>query len=251
MAILFGVGRATMVSIIAGQERLLTFEPMSFQLATDTNTVKSTKYNTDGQIVIAGSAKQSVTSTLTMGIEAITWMTMQLAHGELDSTSTDIEIPDLLFGNLPLTGAQTISNSIIPANALKVTAAVYTDSKAKSLLRVTGTPAAGQFSVAAGAITVGPGLAGATIGYRVLRTVPTCQSLGVEADAAKFTKFRFDGILATDDRTSVMRLEVPELSAEKEPSISIDSPTKFELAYTLIVQPGKPRPYYLYNVPAA
>lgn len=249
MAILYGVGRPSMTTTIGGQERLLTFEPMSFQLATDTNVVKSKKYNSEGQIVDAGSAKQSISSTLTLGCEAITWMTMQIAFGELAAVSTNIELPDLKFAVLPLVGPFTINDAGIPATATKVTAAVYTDSKARSLERVAGAPGAGQFAVAAGVITVGPGLAGATIGYRVMKTIPTCESIGVDAAAVRFAKFRFDGILSTDDSTAVQRIEIPELSAEADPSISIESPTRFDLAYTLITQAGKPRPFYLYNVP--
>lgn len=249
MAILYGMARPTLTTVIGGQERLLTFEPMSFQLATNTDTVKSTKFNTEGQIVTAGTAARAIETVLTVGVEAINWMSIQLAHGELSSVSTGLEIPTLKFANLPLTGAQTIADTIIPATAVKVSAAVYTDAKAMSLTRVSGTPGAGQFSVAAGMITVGPGNEGATIGYRVIETIATCDSIGVAEAPTLFSKMRFDGVLTTDDKLSVYKIAIPELSRETEPSISIESPTKFELQYTLITAPGKRRPYDLYRIP--
>lgn len=253
MAILFGMGRPSLVTTIEGKQRLLTFEPMSFQLATNTDVVKSTKYNTLGQIVTAGSAQRAVNSVLTMDIEAITWMSMQIAHGEIASTSTNLEVPELRFYTLPATGLQEISDADI-TTIDKVSAAVYNDSFAESLVPMsTGTPGAGQFTVAAGKITVGPGPAGVarTIGYRVLKVVPTCQSLGVEDGAAKIGKLRFDGILTTDDERFVTKIIIPELSREQEPSLDIQSPTKLSLVYTLIVQAGKPRPYQLLNIPIA
>ena len=249
--ILYGLARPQLTTVIGNQTRLITFEPMSFKLETSTDVVKSTKYNTEGQIVSAGSAARSVESVLTMGVEAINWMTMQLAHGELASTTADLSIPDLKFANLPLTGPQTISDTNIPSNAALVSAAIYSGDKAVSLQRVSGTPAGGQFSVTTGSITVGPGYAGATVGYRILKTVPNVQSLGVDSAATVFSKLRFDGILTTDDKTHVYRIEIPELSRETEPSISIEAPTRFELQYTLVTQPGKKRPYYLYKIPVA
>jgi hypothetical protein len=233
--------------MVAGKERLLTLEPMSFQLSTNTDVVRSTKFNTEGQVVIAGTAKRAITSTLTLGVEAVTWMTMQIAHGELSSTSTNLEIPDLKFATLPATGPQTISDAAVVSLA-KTTVAVYTDDKAISLSPVTATPSAGQYSVAAGVITIGPGYAGAVIGYRVLAVVPTCESLGVEDGATLLTGFRLDGILKTDSKTSVTRIMIPSLSQENEPSLDIAAPTKMDLTFTLITVAGRPRPYELYNI---
>lgn len=251
MAILYGVGRPQLTTELSGQERLLTFEPMSFQLNTDTNVVKSTKFNTEGQIVDAGSARQAIRSTLTMTVEAITWFSMQLAFGELAATGTDLVIPDLRFGKLPATGAQEISDADIPATANLVSAAVYDDEEAKSLVRVSGVPAAGQFAVAAGKITVGPGLAGKTIGYRILETIPTCESIGVDPNATLFTKLSFAGVLSMDGVNYTHKIVVPQLSQDKDPSIAIEAPTKFNLEYTLITEPGKRRPFFLYRIPNA
>lgn len=227
----------------------MVLEPMSFSLQTSTEVVKSTKYNTEGQIVNAGSAKRKIDSTLVLGVEAINWFTLQLAFGELASASTNLEIPELRFAALPATGLQEINDTDIPATATKVTCAVYTDNKQKSLLRVSGTPAAGEFAVAAGKITVGPGNAGSIIGYRILKVVPTCESLGVNANAARFATFSLSGILKTDSPFTVTKIDIPILSQEEDPSIDIQSPTKFDLKYTLITEPGKPRPFYLYDVP--
>lgn len=238
-----------MTASISGQERLMVLEPMSFSLQTSTEVVKSTKFNTEGQIVNAGVAKRKIESILTMGVEAINWFAMQLALGELAATSTNLEVPDLRFGTLPLTGAQEISDAAIPANALKVTAAVYTDNKQKSLVRVTGAPAAGEFAVAAGKITVGPGNAGGIIGYRIMLTIPTCETIGVDANSAKFATFSFSGVLKTDSPYTVTKIDIPVLSQEADPSIDIQSPTRFELKYTLITEAGKPRPFTLIDIP--
>ena len=250
MAILYGLARPTLTTIVAGKERLLTLEPMSFSLAVNTDVVRSTKFNTEGQVVIAGTAKRAITSTLTLGVEAITWMTMQIAHGELASTSTNLEVPDLKFATLPATGLQEI-NDVAILSLAKTTVAVYTDDKAVSLMPVTGVPAAGQYSVASGKITVGAGYGGSIIGYRLLSVIPTCETLGVEDGATKLAGFRLDGILQSDSKTHVRRIMIPQLSQENEPSIEIAAPTKMDLTFTLITQAGRPRPYELYNIPIA
>lgn len=222
---------------------------MSFSLATNTEVVKSTKYSTDGTIVNAGTAKRKIESVLTMGVEAINWFSMQLALGELAGVTTNLEVPELRFGTLPLTGAQEITDADIPANATKVTAAVYTDNKQYSLTRVAGVPAAGQFAVAAGKITVGPGQAGGIIGYRILLTVPTCETIGVENVAATFSKFSFSGILKTDDDATVTKIKIASMAQEQDPSLDIQSPTTFSLVYTLLTEAGQRRPYTLINIP--
>ena len=251
LSILYGMGRPSMTAVIAGQERLMVLEPMSFSLQTNTEVVKSTKFNTVGQIVNAGVAKRKIESVLTMGVEAINWFAFQLAFGELAAVSANIEVPDLKFGTLPLTGAQEISDAAIPATASKVTAAVYTDNKQKSLIRVTGVPVAGEFAVAAGKITVGPGYAGGIIGYRIMLTIVTCETIGVDSNSAKFATFSFSGVLATDNPFTVTKINIPILSQESDPSVDIQSPTKFELKYTLITEAGKPRPFTLIDIPVA
>lgn len=249
MAILYGIGRPSMVTQVDNKSRLITFEPVSFQLATNTDVVKSSKFNTEGQVVTAGTAQKAVNSTLTMSVEAITWMSMQLAHGEFASVTTNYETSDLKFVTLLPTGPQTIADSAVTTLG-KTTVAVYNDSYAESLVPVSGVPGAGQYSVAAGVITVGPGPAGVSriIGYRVLSTVPTCESIGVEATAKTMSKFRFDAVLKNDDIGFVTKLVIPELSLEQQPSISIESPTKFDLVYTLVTQTGKKRPYELIRI---
>jgi hypothetical protein len=240
-----------MTTVINGQEQLMVLEPMSFSLQTATEVVKSTKFNTEGQIVNAGVAKRKIESVLTLGIEAINWFTMQLAFGEKASTSTGLEIPELRFAGLPATGTQEINDTDIPATGSKVTAAVYTDNKQKMLRRVTGTPVAGEFSVAAGAITVGPGSEGQIIGYRILKTVPTCETIGLDDAAVRFATFSLSGVLKTDSPYTVTKIDIPVLSQEEDPSLDIQSPTKFDLKYTLITEPGKPRPFVLYDIPVA
>ena len=76
MAILYGIGRPIVtVNIGTGaniQKVLLPIEPMSFKLTPAVNVVKSKKFNVDGQLVIAGAAKQSIEWSVSLGIEAIT-----------------------------------------------------------------------------------------------------------------------------------------------------------------------------------
>ncbi len=249
MAILYGLGAPTLTTVIDGQQRLLAFEPVDFELASNVETVKSKKFAYDGTVVNAGSAKRSVEWTLKMGVEAINWHTIQIAMGELSQTATDVTIGQLRYATLPLTGAQTITDADIPADATKVTAAVYGNEEARSLARVSGTPGTGQFSVAAGTITVGPGHEGKTIGYRLLLTEPTVDSIGVISNPTLINQFSFEGILKTDSRTTATRIYVPQLSSESSPVINVQGVTKFDLTYTLVVPAGKTLPFEMYEIP--
>lgn len=253
MAILYGVGRVNITvetGLGASRQRvLLPIEPMSFSLQSSVDLVKSTKYNTEGVVVTAGSAKRKIDYELTLGIEAITWATMEMALGELSQTSTNAKIGSLKFASLPLTGLQEISDTEIPATLANVSCAVYGDDKPQLLRGVTGVPAAGQFSVAAGKITVGPGAEGKAIGYRLFLTVPTCRSIGVEdANLQLLNNFAFEGVLQTDSPNTTTKIYIPQLQSDTEPSISVDGVTKFELKYTMVTPPGRRRPFDLYNI---
>jgi hypothetical protein len=253
VAILYGIGRPIITvetGLAAARQRvLLPIEPMSFSLQASVDLVKSTKYNTEGVVVTAGSAKRKIDYELTLGIEAITWATMQMALGELDQATTNAQIGSLRFATLPTTGVQEISDSSIPAVPAKVSAAVYGDDKPMLLRGVTGTPAAGQFSVAAGKITVGPGAEGKPIGYRLLLTEPTCRSIGVEdANLALLNNLSFEGVLQTDSPNTTTKIYIPNMQSDSEASISVDGVTKFELKYSLVTPAGRRRPYDLYNI---
>lgn len=257
MAILYGIGRPIVtVNIGTGaniQKVLLPIEPMSFKLTPAVNVVKSKKFNVDGQLVIAGAAKQSIEWSVSLGIEAITWAVLQMALSEVDQTSTNLGIGALRFANMPTTGTTFVINDTdVTSTPGTLQVAVYGDIRPRFLTAVAvGPPGPGQFTAATGVITLGDtNLNGRTIGYRVLLTVPTCQSIGVETAALQLLdNLSFEGILKTDSPRSVTKIYIPNLKSAGEPTVDVQSVTRFELVYDLPTIAGKSRPFELYDIP--
>jgi hypothetical protein len=251
MAILYGMGRPTVTTVLAsGETVLLPIEPMEFTLSPSVNTVRSTKFLPDGTVGFAGTAKQRKTWTLRLGIEAITWATMQFALGEIATIeAAPLILPELRFATLPLTGALEIVDSTILATSV-IQAAVYGDNKPTFLTNSGVTaPAFGQFQIQAGKLVIGGTLAqlkGEAVGYRVLVSQPTVESIGLNNAAQVLSKFAFEGVLATDGPKVI--ISIPTLAAVSEPTIPTQGVAKFELEYDLINPSGYNKPFRLFNV---
>lgn len=252
MAILYGVGRPLITTKVDQQEVLMPVEPMAFQLQPAVDVVKSTKFAPDGTVVFAGSAKRSKNWSLTLGVQAITWAVVQFALGELATLeAANVDIGELRFGYTPATGTMEVADAAITAG-MEVLAAIYGDDKPRFLKRVTSaTPSFGEFTVAAGKITLGGTAAQVgkqTIGYRMVLGKPNVESLGVANNPTLLNGFAFEGYLATDGPPMLIR--IPQLRSTTEPTVNVQGVTQFDLGYDLINPSGKIKPFELYRIPA-
>lgn len=254
MAILYGMGRPTVTTTLAsGETVLLPIEPMEFTLTPNVNTVRSTKFLPDGSTGYAGTAKASKLWTMRLGIEAITWATMQFALGEVATVAPGpLVLPELRFGILPLTGPtlEIIDSTILITSVVQ--AAIYGDNQPKYLTNSGATaPVDGEFQVVVGKIIIGGTPAdyyGESVGYRVLVSQPTVASLGLNNTAAVLDKFAFEGVLAMDGPE--VRIQVPQIRPVSEPTIPTQGVAKFELEFDLINPSGSNKPFRLYRIGA-
>jgi hypothetical protein len=180
---------------------------------------------------------------------------IQMALGEAEQTSTALGVADLRYATFPATGNTTVINDpdITVAGAANIMAAVYGDDRPRFLKRVASAPVAGQFTVAAGTITCGDtDLAEKTVAYRINKSIPTCQSIGIESTNLQILdNFSFEGILAMDSPNTVTKIRIPSMKSASFPNFQIagGQVAKFELSYTLIQAAGARYPYTLTDQP--
>jgi hypothetical protein len=98
MALLYGLGSPDFLTAGLNPERLLPVEPMEFSIEGASEKKESKKFK-DGKIVTAGSASSSETYTTKIGIQAVNWLSLQFAFGELAGTTASIALPDVRYGH--------------------------------------------------------------------------------------------------------------------------------------------------------
>ncbi|MEO1208296.1 MAG: hypothetical protein AAFX78_02020 [Cyanobacteria bacterium J06638_20] len=242
-----GMGNFSLV--VAGTpKRLLNVEPMEFELAGDAESVSSTKW-VDGVLQNAGTGRSSETWSLTLGVEAINWTVWQLTLGEFAETTANYLFPKMKYDTIP-EAPHEITDADIGANA-DVLAVFVEDGRTLTKVAAVGdVDATGEFAVTTGAgskLTFDASDEGKLVGYRVLKTLPTIETIGVEENFTSIGNLEFNGVGYGD--TENVHVKIPQMAAAGLPSVSFSEVTKFDLEYTISVAAGQRRPFTLGKIP--
>lgn len=246
MALLYGIGSFDFLTLGLTPERLLPVEPMEFTLAGESTSKTSTKFK-DGILVTAGTAQAGETFTLTIGIEAVNWLSLQFAYGELASTTASIALPTLKYATIPaLTPFEIIDTDL-------TSLVVYATDLASGipLTRVVGAPAAtGEFQVVTGTtrLVFHSSDAGKAIAYRTFKAYTDVSTIGVEAVATTLSNFQFSGVCYNDEEK--YELVIPKMGKTNIPSLGISDVTKLDVEFQLALTGSNRKVFQLIKLPA-
>lgn len=251
MAIMTGLGRPEFLTAGLTQEKLLPMEPMEFEITGESTQLESTKY-VDGTKVTAGVANDSTTYTMKIGIEAIDWLAIQFAFGELAGVTPSAALPELRYGTIPASVAYEFEDLEIDDEVIQVTLnAKGAWGEPRPLTRITGmgAPTTGQFKVDVPntKLLFNAAQAGAPFAYRIYKTYTDIDSIGVEAVFQALSAFSFSGIAHTD--TGRVKIVVPKIVRFGLPSLKLSEVGKFELEFRLIQITGKRVYWETYKLP--
>lgn len=246
MAIMTGSGRLTFTELDSGNDLYVPVEPMSFSLENTSNKVESVKY-LDGVLVTAGTAINSSTWALTIGIQAVNWNAIQFALGELASTTPTVALPELKYATVPLVAPFEIADALIVDQNVRV--GVINDNVGGPLTSVAGAPANAsevQVDDANNKLVFDPSLAGVSVAYRVFDTKTNLSTIGVEDVYQAISQFSFEGILNTDGRD--IKIVIPKLERASFPTINVDDVTQLDITFDLLNETNSRFPFELYQI---
>lgn len=253
MAILYGIGSPDFTTLSLNPARLLPVEPMEFSLEGASEKKESTKFK-DGKIVKAGSVVSKETYTMKVGIEAVNWMALQFAYGELAGVTASASLPILKYATVPSTSPYEIVDTDITTTTVQVSvtqSGAGTWGRARPLTRNTTTPTSGEFQVTTGSnkLTFNAAQAGAPIAYRTFKTYTNIESIGAESVYTAFSTFTFSGILYMDEE--LVKVVVPTISRSNIPTLSVVDTTKFELEFDITISGSFRTAFQMYNLSTA
>lgn len=254
MALLYGLGAPDFTTIGLNPERLLPVEPMEFSIEGESEKKESKKFR-DGKIVTAGSALASETYTMKIGIEAVNWLAMQFAFGELAGLTASVALPELKYASFNSSAEIVDSdlNSETLVWATVMTAGSWGKQGPLTRVAASATPTARQFKAD---ITSNPkklvghsGLANAPVAYRIFKTHTNIESIGAEAVYTALSAFSFSGTGYLDEE--LVKIIIPRITRSNIPTLAISDVTKFELDFDMIVQGSFRTAFQVYNLTTA
>lgn len=234
---------------LRGQNLIFPACIAGFELTFDDQTAEAVCL-LDGKRQITGSAITQSSATMNLTFEFVDFNTLGFAYDELPSNSTAVPLPVLKSATIPATGPYTVSDADITVGTVN-SVLVYNATKKVYMKKVATTPAIGEFSVAAGAITFNAGDSGNTVQYQVLKTYSSIETIGVENNADNFGVIEFLGQLYQSDNERYL-LHVGKLTRSGSPSISITGGlATLQISFKAAVPPGWKKSFRLYNLSKA
>lgn len=243
--ILYGAGAPVIETTQLQTNELLPIEPMSIEISGESDSLTSQKF-AEGLLVTAGSVQSSQSFTMTIGIQAIDWVTMQFAYGLKSAVTATVDLPVMRYATIPSTSPYEIVDTDITTDQVRV---AFVGGAA--LTATESTPATGEFEVdtASTKLVFATADAGKAIAYRVLKTYTNIRSIGAESAVTPLRAFEFYGTVfnGNGDRYG---LKIPNMSRLGIPTLSLTGDAaQFDLEFELIVGAGKLLPFELYDLP--
>lgn len=248
MALMYGLGSPDFLTAGLNPERLLPVEPMEFSIEGESEKKESKKFK-DGLVVTAGSAQTSEKYTMKIKIEAVNWLAIQFAYGELAGLTASASLPEIKYASVPTASPYVIEDDDITSTnvwATVMTAGAW--GKAGPLAKETTTPTAAGFvpDGTANTLTLHSSRAGAPLAYRVFKPYSNIESIGAETAFTAFSAFSFSGILYGDEEK--VKIVIPKIVRTNIPSLNVADLSSFELEFDLIVTGSDRKPFKLYNL---
>ncbi|NCJ06683.1 hypothetical protein GS597_09220 [Synechococcales cyanobacterium C] len=250
MAILYGFGDLELTTTDLTTNVLLPIPGIEFEINADSDKKVARFYN-KGEIQVAGSKVVERTYSIKLGIEAINWLQMQLAFGELAQTVASVALPELRYATVPSASPYEIEDADISTTDVLCTITTRGAwGEAGPLARVTEAPATRQFQVntADDKLIFNAAQAGAIFAYRLFKTHSNLQAIGAGQVADVLDNFSFSGIGYGDEFQAGAKIVVPKLARASEPTLNIQDVTKLEIEFDLLTPPGKRKPYEIYAI---
>ena len=251
MALFYGMGSPDFLTQGLNPERLLPVEPMEFSIEGASEKKESKKFK-DGKIVTAGSAVASETYTMKIGIEAVNWLALQFAFGELAGVTPSIALPEIKYGTVPSSAPYEITDTgITDTNIWLTVLTAGAWGRARPLNKVAGTPQAGEFQVntTTAKLIFNAAQAGAPFAYRIFKTYTNIESIGAEAVFTALSSFSFSAVGYLDEEN--VKIVVPKITRANIPTLNVSDVTKFELEFDMIVSGSFRTAFQVYNLTTA
>ena len=227
----------------------MDIEPVGISFESNSETVKSKKY-VGGKRVTAGSLEIETEFILNVTIEAVTWQALQLALGQLATKETSFTLPDRRLKVVQ--SGEIVDADITSTNVIACTTKKGTWGRPRSLTRVTGTPALGEFAVntTSNKLTFNAGYDGAGILYTLDKTYANWDTIGHTAAPVALNSIGFSGVVTGDEETGRYLFNCPLATREGSPSFDPNDVTSLELQYTMVSTGENPLPFTLTPIAA-
>jgi hypothetical protein len=250
--LLSGFGRPDFTLLQGSLPKFFHVEPLSFSINGESKKEESFKF-VEGLRQRAGARIIEELYTLKVEVEAASWTAIQFALGKASAKVPSIDLPEVRYATVPLTGTFEITDldlgAALGVQAFVTESGLWGDEGALTIL-ATGAPATGQFRVdgASNKLIFNAAQAGATIAYRLIKTFTNLDAIGVEAAAQQLNRFSFSGLGFTDSG-EFYKVIIPKMNRAKVASLNLGEKTKFEIEFDLVVAAGKSSAYQMIRMP--
>lgn len=195
----------------------------------------------DGRLQVLSSAVASVTNTLTLDLDHITWSGLGWAFDEVPSTSTAQVVP--------YTKAAVADGSGDIADAdIEGTETVYAYVSGRGTWGEPGAIPNTSVTVSAGSIGVSATYANAPITYHWNRSIASIQTIGVNPNPQRYGKLAFSGLGYGPEFPDGIIISIPDITRKSSPSLETSDVPRMTVEYSANVPAGSPSPIRYYNL---
>jgi hypothetical protein len=249
-----GFGKIVLLDRNTAIPGFLLAELIAFKVNTNSSEIVSYKM-VCGRKVPAGAKQGLVERTCQITIEAVNRAALELALGVRSAISASLDLVELRYKRVPLSGAFEIVDldigTALGVQAYVVEKGVWGDAGSLTLL-ASGSPATGQFKVDGtnNKIVFNAAQAGATIAYALIKNYTGLRTIGKEQGAAQLNNIKLEGLLFTDSGAEFTKIVIPSMSGTKAPSLDFGEKLSLEIEYRMLVAQGEESDHYLVEMPA-
>lgn len=246
----FGWGDAyiktkNVITGMGGETVILVFEGSSLSLEQSSTDIEAKSWQ-KGQLKTKRSAVGEVTYTLAMATQFANWQHLGFALDEFASTSSNVVIPILKSGIVPLTSPYEISDAAITVDNAALVQAQVTERGTWGEAQYLPT----QATATAGKLTLTSAFAGAPISYTVpVSYAGTVETLGVNPNAERYGALElWFKVYGDADYPKGLWFNFPLITRKGLPNLNFsDSPVTLEMSFGAGVPSGSDTPYRIYN----
>lgn len=244
----------------ANNQKMLVLGLLSFELAAESESKESQKFNSQGELVTATTVKGGTSYSLNLTYNDVDWGSLAFAAGQFprNYSAANVDIPALTYATVPSSSPYEIDDAYVTATTDDDITVVITETSG-------GLPAGTTLTHAATAATPGAGevgvdgvnnklvfnaaQAGAKIAYPKFTAYSAVQDIGGPTGADTWGTFEFYGKVFIPSISAGTIIYFPSVTISTEPTITVDDGVP-ELAIEcgLSTPSGWDKPYRLINL---
>ncbi|HEY9302181.1 MAG TPA: hypothetical protein VIQ31_38595 [Phormidium sp.] len=196
---------------------------------------------------IVDTAVTQVKYNMSLTVESFDSNDMSYLMDEQISTSRNIALPDMWNGVIP--PALTIPVPGLLANQAISVTVLDSLQQTRQLRQVPGTPGAGQYSVAAGAVNFNAAQANMPVNIMYDKVFDELRGIGLETTYLKWGKVAFKGVVCGTRFPKPMKIFIPGMIRTGNWDLSIGGQkTSVELTFRLQITPPYRSPVIFYDL---